>query len=234
MNKYISDDAIELLEYFKAYSLNDIFSDQDFISDYKIIHKKIFGYLVLYCEIENQNKDNTKFSQKSLFYLKESVSDILQSLFAWSNGAYKSADLLLRSSIENFNKSIIGNVRSEVFSEKSVYRIFEMASQLPEYQKKILHTSFCDTLYSVYSNLCKSVHTATNADMEHITALRLLPKYDKTDSIDYKKSVTTLVNCYLGFFLANNNEIIHKMYRTNNDVFYEVLPKNIISNIVNK
>ena len=118
MSYYIRDDASKLMKYFKSYSLENLFTNSEFGEDYKIVHRKIFGYLVLYCEIENQNMNTKLFSDQALFYLKESVSDILQSLFAWVNGAYKSADLLLRSSIENFNKAIIGNKNIEVFTEK--------------------------------------------------------------------------------------------------------------------
>lgn len=235
MSNYIRDDASELMKFFKNYNLKEISDDDDFNNDFKTVHKKIFGYLVLFCEIEYQNKKEKLFSDQALFYLKESVSDILQSLFAWVNGAYKSADLLLRSSIENFNKSIIGNTHVEVFTEKSVYKIFDMAAELSEYQKKVLKNSFLEILHRLYGELCKSTHTATCADMEHITALSLLPKFDKEQSNEYKRSIMTLVDCYLGFFLANRKkEIIDKMYRTHIDTFYDVLPQNLIRDIVNK
>jgi|GEM_PF-2957200 len=234
MNNYIRDDASELMEYFKSYSLEANFNDSKFTEDYKIVHKKIFGYLVLYCEIENQNKNIIVFNEQALFHLKESVSDILQSLFAWVNGAYKSADLLLRSSIENFNKAIIGNKNIDVFTEKSVYKIFEMAEALPEYQKEVLNNSFAVTLHRVYAELCKSTHTATSADMEHITALRLLPKYDRNQSNEYKNSIIALIDSFLGFFLANQAEIIHRMYRKNSDTIFDVLPRNVIKDIVNQ
>lgn len=235
MSDYIRGDASELIKFFTSYNLNGIFNKEYFADNFKTVHKKVFGYLVLFCEIEHQNIENSLFSEQSLFYLKESVSDILQSLFSWVNGAYKSADLLLRSSIENFNKCIIGNTRVEVFTEKSVFKIFEMAEELPEFQVKVLKNSFSETLHRLYAELCKSTHTATCADMEHITALSLLPKFDKEQSNEYKKCVVTLIDCYLGFFLVNKKkEIIDKMYRIHLDTFYDVLPQNLIKDIVNK
>ena len=119
--------------------------------------------------------------------------------------------------------------------KKSVYIIFEMArNKLPEYQKEVLNNSFTVMLHRVYVELCKSTHTATSADMEHITALRLLPKYDKEQSNDYKECITVLIDSFLGFFLVNHMEVINGMYRKNNDIIYDVLPRNIIKDIVNK
>jgi hypothetical protein len=72
-------------------------------------------------------------------------------------------------------------------------------------------------------------HTATTTDMEHITALSLLSKFDKYQSLEYKKCLMALVDCYLGF----KKKIINKMYRKNKDTFYDVLPQNIIKDIMN-
>lgn len=92
--------------------------NEEFVDEFKKVHKKALGYLVIYSEMEKQNITRRHLDNKALFYLKESVSDVLQSVFAWVNGAYKAADLLLRSSIENFNKAIIGNVNNDVYTEK--------------------------------------------------------------------------------------------------------------------
>lgn len=234
MNRKIKNDADKLINYFKEYTLEDIFTNEGFKNKYRMVHKKALGYLVLFAEIEIQNKKKNTFSEKSMFYLKESVSDVLQSFFTWVNGAYKGADLLLRSSIENFNKAIIGNYNNQVYVEKSVYKIFDMASQRSEYQSMMTNESFYDVLHRVYVELCKSTHTATNDDMDHITAMNLLPKYDDDKAEDYMNLMILLLDAYLGFFLANYKEFVDKMYRENMDIFYDVLSKNIIRNIVNK
>lgn len=43
---------------------------------------------------------------------------VLQAVFTWVNGAYKASDLLLRSSIENFNKAMIGKCNTDVYTKK--------------------------------------------------------------------------------------------------------------------
>ena len=232
MNKNIKDDAEKLINFFCTYSLKNIFDNDEFMINYKTVHKNALGYMVIFSEIEKQNKQNIIFDEKSIFYLKESVSDVLQSVFAWVNGAYKGADLLLRSSIENFNKSIIGNSNISVYEEKSVYKIFEILDEMPQYKIVVSNETFSSTLHRIYAELCKSTHTATSADMDHVTALNLLPKYEEKKSKEYVKIFVTLIDTYLGYFLANHKEIINKMFITNKDIVYDVLPKSIIQDII--
>ena len=117
MSLYINRDADKLVKYFKEYRLENVFLESGFIDEFRKVHKKSLGYLVLYSEIEKQNKIKMFWADKAIFYLQESVSDVLQSVFAWVNGAYKPANLLLRSSIENFNKAVIGNISEDIYTE---------------------------------------------------------------------------------------------------------------------
>lgn len=48
---------------------------------------------------------------------------VLQAVFTWVNGAYKASDLLLRSSIENFNKAMIGKCNTDVYTKKCIQNI---------------------------------------------------------------------------------------------------------------
>lgn len=212
MGKYTNEDADKLIQYFKEYELGSIFLNEKFVGAYKIVHKKALGYLVLFAELEKQNASNKKWEELSIFYLKESVSDVLQSVFTWVNGAYKAADLLLRSSIENFNKAIIGNKNSDVYKEKSVYKIFDMAAQIDEYHIVIGKETLVVVLHKIYGELCKTTHTATKDNMEHITALNLLPKFEIKKTTQFKKNFEILIDAYLGFFLGNYREIVDNMY----------------------
>lgn len=233
MSKYSNEDADKLKQYFENYKLSPIFLNAEFVDEFKKVHKKALGYLVIYSEVEKQNKTNTYLDNKALFYFKESVSDVLQAIFTWVNGAYKASDLLLRSSIENFNKAMIGKCNTDVYTEKSVYKIFDMADQLDEYKIPIGKESLSAVLHRIYSELCKTTHTATTADMDHITALNLLPKYEKEKNVEFRKNFEVLIDAYLGFFLANCKKIIATMHMRNQDIFYEVLSKNVIRDITN-
>lgn len=81
MSKYINEDAEKLTKYFKEFELKNIFLNSEFVDEFKKVHKKTLGYLVIYFEIEKQNKRSKFFQEKAIYYLKESVSDILQSFF---------------------------------------------------------------------------------------------------------------------------------------------------------
>ena len=88
-------------------------------------------------------------------------------------------------------------------------------------------------LHRIYSELCKSTHTATTKDMEHITALNLLPKFEKKKTVEFRKNFEMLVDAYLGFFLANYKNIVDSMYRENVDIFYDAMSKNVSRSVVN-
>ena len=232
MGKYANEDADKLRRYFEDYELKHIFLNEEFVDEFKKVHKKALGYLVIYSEMEKQNITRKHLDDRAVFYLKESVSDVLQSVFTWVNGAYKASDLLLRSSIENFNKAIIGNVNVNVYIEKSVYKIFEMAEQMDEYKVMIGRESLSIVLHRIYGELCTTTHTATVADMDHITALNLLPMYEKEKTVEFRKNFEVLVDAYLGFFLANYKDVVDSMHRCNVDIFYEVLSKHIIRSVL--
>ena len=234
MSDYIKEDLESLRKFVTEYNLQNIFNDSDVNTDFKIIHKKIFSYLVLLVELEYQNKENATFQEKALFYLKESVSDVIQSMFVWVNGAYKSADLLLRSSIENFNKAIIGNDDELVYVEKNVYKIFEMVSSSELYKKLCGKTPYAEVLHNIYAELCKSTHTATEENMEHITALKMLPRYNRKKSRQYKENLVKLIDCLLSFFMSNYYSIIEKMYRDNKEVIFETLSPNLVKQSIEK
>lgn len=233
MNKYIKDDFEKLLKYSEKYSMGSVMHEKNFELYYRNIHKKALAYLILFSEVEKQNFSNNIFSEKALYYLKESVSDVLQSLFSWANGAYKGADLLLRSSIENFNKAVIGNSDNSIFTEKSVYKIFEIAEHMDEYRKKMNTESLYIVMHNIYVELCKSTHTATNANMEHITALVFLPKYEEERAKIFFKMFDLLIDVFLGYFLANYKCILDKMYRVNQDIYYDAVSRDVIRTIIN-
>lgn len=231
MNVKIKKDADDLLQYYKGYSLKQNLDNSIFVENFKSIHKKIFGFLVVVAEIKYQNVKTKEFQDKPLEYLEESVSDVLEVFFAWINGAYKAANLLLRSSIENFTKFAIGCEDEAIFCEKNVYQIFKIAKEKSQLNIIIDKGSIADILHRVYGELCKSTHTATSNDMEHLTSLDVLPKWNKDDSKKIYENISLVTNAVLAYFLANNKKYINNMYRENKDIFYDTIPSGIIKAI---
>ena len=232
MNRNITEDINKSIAFFNNYNVSDIINDETFKSKYKIVHKKALGYLITISEIEKQNQKTNLYTEQALFYLHESVSDILQSIFLWINGAYKGASLLLRSSIENFIKGNVGIYDATVYTEKSVYKIFDKIKSYPQFQVILSRDSIENELHNLYVEFCKSTHTATIAQMDRMGALNVLPKYEESKSSEYSNNLEKLIDVFLGFFLANHKNIIDAMYMNNSDIFYEVISQNITRQIV--
>ena len=55
MGKYANEDADKLRQYFENYGLEQIFLNEEFVDEFKKVHKKALGYLVIYSEMEKQN-----------------------------------------------------------------------------------------------------------------------------------------------------------------------------------
>ena len=47
MSKYINEDAEKLTKYFKEFELKNIFLNSEFVDEFKKVHKKTLGYLVI-------------------------------------------------------------------------------------------------------------------------------------------------------------------------------------------
>lgn len=226
MSRAIDRDFSELKDYLCDYSLKDVI-DAKLESDLKKIHKKIYAYLTLCSEITIQNNRDKIFKDSSLQYLNESVSDVIQSMFLFVNGVYKSSNLILRSSIENLCKAIIGNLDESIYIEKSVYQIFDKVKKDEKFKVTYKKTDFYSVLHTTYAELCKSTHTATNSDMEHLTAMEFIPKYDVERAGAYVKNLVDLIELYICCIAYNYPSIILNMHYTNRDIINGALSSSL-------
>lgn len=232
MSRIMSQDAEKLKEFLNTYTLNSQFANSDFGNQLVSIHKKVFGYLIFCSEMEFQNVNESKLDETCRSYINESLSDIIQAYFCWINGAYKGANLLLRSSIETFIKAVIGITDNSVYVEKSVYKIFEMAEANPFLQKSQQNTNYSVLLHNEYGELCKYTHTATKKNMVEISALGMLPKFDVVQSKTFTKNILRVLNILLGFLLNNFPNIVYSMHVNNQRVFFEAIPNTIKKEIL--
>ncbi len=77
------------------YSIVNQFDDEKFVLQLKRLHKKVFELLTFISEIRMMNKPVPPYTAQSIIYLDETISDLMQALFCWANGAYKPAKMLL-------------------------------------------------------------------------------------------------------------------------------------------
>jgi hypothetical protein len=127
LRKFVADYDLSLLE--KSSEFSDALASQ---------HLRYLGLLTLLVEfsdqlvtLKQQKKDSVHLpTEQQILFLRESVSDIGQSLFCWIHGAYKANRIMLRSAIETFVKGMSLSEIPAIITEKSVYKAFELAPRL--------------------------------------------------------------------------------------------------------
>jgi hypothetical protein len=143
------------------------------------MHKVYFSTVTWNIEM-NHNVDIftqclPRCNDESVNRISETVSDFGSSLFNWMNGGYKVSRVMLRVGIENFIRGIGGIDDPSIFTEKSVYALFDNAKALPIFNSNETVKSAFTQLHSDYKLLCKDAHTAENTNMEQLSTLSGLP-----------------------------------------------------------
>lgn len=232
MSREIVKDCNQLIDFFKEYKFDSQLSNSFFNSHLRSMHKKVFGYLTLVAELEYQNSNQRFISDRSLEYLKESGSDMMQSLFCWFNGTYKPAEMLLRSSIETYLKAILGDTDDGVFNEKSMYKIFDMAKIHPFFLGGNLEEYF-SRIYSNYKLLCLTTHTANVNKLVSVDTLRMLPRFNQKTSKSFSQIFISTIEMFLGVSLVNFHTQVYNMHPKNRLNFIKAIPSSIKSKINN-
>lgn len=192
MTREVTTDFNQVIDFIKNYNLTDIESEKDFTDLLKNLHKHYYAYLTLVWGLHYQNAYNTQTDER----LIESCSDIAHVLFLMAHGAYKPANLILRSSIENFIKGIGVIQDPTILTEKSVYKIFDSAKNFKLCELDNF-TDLCNQLNTHYTHLCSVTHTATYNEMEHLSSLASLPKFDKSKAETLKNISVKILKIYI-------------------------------------
>ena len=224
MGREIQNDFDELWAFLKEYNLKEPLNVEKFKIQLKTQHKKLYAVMIYMCELDFQNSNDFQSLSKS--YVKETLSDLIQSLFCWCNGMYKPGFLSLRSAIETFMKAVIGNKDDSIFIEKSMYAVFNRAKENDWFNSSIGKKYF-EYIRNNYGELCKSVHSAMLTNLEHISSVGILPKYNSDKSKQFYNLFNSTLNCILAFILLNCDESCKKMHHANKQAFLDAIPKDI-------
>lgn len=222
MSRLIQYDFDKLIRYLKDYNLNQVISDSRFNDNAKCIHRKLYALLIFNSEMEVQNffsdyDDNLKY------YFQEIGSDLILAFFCWVNGAYKPAELQLRSSIENFIKSLLYAKNPSIISVKNVFEIFDFAAQSNIFNNSVCIHYFSE-LKSEYSALCAFVHSSPQK-LSQYNALVSLPTYDALNAIEFCTHYKKILNNMLSTLYYTYYDNIYKMHEQNRDLFLQGLLK---------
>ena len=217
MSRVIYSDFERMETFLKNYSLEKLTEDDDFKRELKLLHRKLYSFMVFNSELISQNKARKKLHNITTTYIKEAVSDIVLALFCWVHGAYKPANLQLRSSIENFLKGILYESIPTIVEEKRVYLIFNLAKENTIFNNEIGEKHF-NSISHYYSKLCQVAHGEINS-LSEIDALKLFPVHDNHKSNEFILCYTGLLDSMLAMIYMTYYTYIYKMHEFNIELF---------------
>lgn len=229
MPRQIKKDFDKLLEFVDNYALNGIVDDQ-FKKSLSSIHKKYYSFLTITILLSDlADKENNEDTSKAIthlqyLYLVESCSDIAQALISAIQGCYKGANLLIRSSIENFVKAYVMDENSEIHQIKSVYEIFDKAKVANSFSGN--RAPLFDTIHQNYAELCSHVHTAGLENMEQILSLATYPRNDKDKFADIENVLLRSLKAFVTLLCLKYNDY----YLNCPADFKDIILESIISN----
>jgi hypothetical protein len=239
MSRDVVDDFNVLKNFLNDYSLKEIISDNDYESLLSSQHKKYFAILTLISELvhqgvapvskEESNREDgqdTNLNQHFLNYLMESVSDLGNSLFVWSQGAYKAARITLRSSLENFFRCLALISYPEVLNLRSTYELIDKFNQI-EFFSSDFNKQFFLLLKNAYSILCADVHTASVKNMEKISALGYFPNFNKHNAAAFERLFSQVSQCYVHVLCLMFKKEYFLMHHKNQDIVSLVMSKEV-------
>lgn len=221
----IKEDFIELKEYIENFSLKTLLKDDNFINFISTCHKKYYCFFIASTEFE------TSFTNEQYRFLKETNSDLATSLFHLMTGSYKSARLLIRSSIECFLKSFSMDWIANIEKEKSVYEIFNKVKALSYFSSEPYKSQFM-TIRRIYKELCKDVHASDTINMAQIDALDLLPTYSKKQANKISEIFLELIPAYLFLICHKYNLQFHKTHHANREIILMGISKELRPHIM--
>lgn len=223
MSRDVSQDCSQLISYLKEYSLSELSENQQYTSEIKVMHKKVYGYLLFIAEITHQNEIQPIITNHLIIdFFQESGSDMMQSIFNWSNGSYKASKFMLRSSIETFIKACIADQNPNVFEEKSLFKVFDMAKN-HQFFTSYLGKQYFEKIHNYYKELCLTAHSAPTVNLASVSSMKMLPRYDVALSKEFVKTFTTTVEFIICVMLLSYNKFFYRMHDLNQTTFLSTM-----------
>ncbi|NEZ44821.1 hypothetical protein [Paenibacillus alvei] len=221
MSRDVSHDGSLLISYLKQYNLSELSKNQQYITEIKVMHKKAYGYLLFIAELTHQNLSTTMNNLIINFY-QESGSDMMQSIFNWANGSYKASKFMLRSSIETFVKACVADHNPDIFEEKSLYKVFDIAKN-HHFFTSHLGERYIDRIYNYYKVLCMTAHSTPTVNLASVSSMKMLPRYDAVLSQEFVKTFTTVVEFMLCVMFLSYSNYFYRMHDLNQTTFLSTM-----------
>jgi hypothetical protein len=236
MKKNATDKQLsDLLEYLSKYNLNKIVASPKHKALLKSIIKRYLALVTWQAELKSKKPSGFK-SPEDLkqfhLYFEETISDICQSIFLWSQGLYKPASLILRSGIENFLKCIGLYDNQKILNLSSTYDLIAIIKDTQVITSTTHSRREFVKIHQQYKELCSSVHTSNSNHMSLTTAIGKFPQFNesKAKSLAKRYKVILISICTLLCFMFPRG--YKKMHHKNLDVISDILSKSVKEKIM--
>lgn len=223
MNRLIQNDYDKIVGFFNDYSLKEISTNEYFNVQSKNMHRKLYSLILFINEMKKQNTDYEYISNVAFLYFCDVAADLIMSYFCWINGAYKPAELQLRSSIESFLKAVSYDEKPQIITLKNVYEVFDLSLDTNSFSNEICKKKY-DLLKDTYSKLCATAHGALDK-LSDIGALIKFPEYDVTLAKVVVNNFERIINSYLCVIYWCFYENVYLMHEFNRELFFQGLLK---------
>lgn len=160
-----------------------------------------------------------------LCLFSEHFSDLVGSLACAIHGNYKSANFLLRSSVENIVRGMAGVTSQMAVQTTSVYKLFEIASTEPLFLGKA--ESHFKAMHQIYGELCLFVHSgsALHRDAAHELAQHL--KQDTARLREFVIFLERINRASLSALVVGNPLLYTSLHHRARDLVDDVLPSDV-------
>lgn len=225
------EDFSALKNYLNDYKIDKNIKDKLFLSDLKSIHKAYFSLLTWSGEMsfgeEVIKYKNKELPSEIIEIIFEVYSDIGSSIFNWTYGGYKTSRVMLRSAIENFVRAISAIEESKQLQEKNVYQLFDCATALNIFSSSEIVIASFQQLHFDYKELCLDVHTALPENMERISSLSDLPKFEIEKSKKCSGIICRVTKNFLILLSLIFSNFFHRMHHRNKENILISIPKKV-------
>jgi hypothetical protein len=232
---------LELLRGFiREYDVSSLEKAPEFAKGLASQHARYLAFLTLLVEFSDQQSvlkeqgndcAHLPTGQQRLFF-NECASDLGQALFCWIHGAYKANRIMLRSAIETFVKAMCVSEVPGVITEKSVYKVFEMARQVTFFRTGT-GASLLQELEAKYSELCEDVHSANPIAAKQISALKYFPAFVPIEAKRNADLLSYVISRQIIGLALHFSRAFHEMHHRNKESVLDVIPAHYRSRVQN-
>lgn len=222
MTRDVSADFGGYKQHLDQFRYEHLLADKDYVAALVPLHQSFLALLTLCSELTEAEGDavsgfELRFGIGGKAYLRELVSDIGQSLFCFSSGAYKASLVTLRSSIESFAKSLSLSHTPDVLTQKNVYLVFDLAKTAPFFKSAVAIDEL-SRLLQIYDELNLYVHTVTDQSMFHYLRLGVFPQYVPDRAAKVSDYLLRVMNAVLYSIASFMRDDMFKIHHKNRDV----------------